>query len=165
MRRQTSRGFTLIELLVVVFIIGILLGAAMLSLGVASQDNKLSEEADRLVYLFALLRDRALTENREYGFSIDLQGRYLWWQRHQEKQVWRKLSDKPWQSYKLGDNARLELRLMNRRLKKDEYSMSQPIIVLFSDRQVTPFTLSLSDEEGEKSVLNTDGYNDVFTIQ
>jgi general secretion pathway protein H len=65
-----GRGFTLFELLVVVFLLGILAGLAVLSVGGAGT-RQMELEARRLVELASLLRDESLLTGqlRAIGFS------------------------------------------------------------------------------------------------
>ena len=71
-RRQS--GFTLLEILVVVFIIAILTGAAMLSLGVLDDDRDVQREADRAAALFGIALDEAMLQGREFGIEFTRTG-------------------------------------------------------------------------------------------
>lgn len=67
-------GFTLLEILVVVFIIGVLTGTAILSLGVLDDDRDVQREADRAVALFGLVLDEAMLQGREFGIEFTRAG-------------------------------------------------------------------------------------------
>ncbi len=67
-------GFTLLEILVVVFIIGILMGTAILSLSVLDDDRDVQREADRAAALFGLILDEAVLQGREFGIEFTRAG-------------------------------------------------------------------------------------------
>lgn len=66
---QTIRGFTLFEILVVVFIIGIILTFATLTVG-SNADQQVEEEAKRLTALLQLASEEAIVNNREIALSL-----------------------------------------------------------------------------------------------
>ncbi len=68
LRRQS--GFTLFEILVVVFIIAIISGTAILSIGVLGDDREVEREADRAIALITILRDEAMLQGREFGIEF-----------------------------------------------------------------------------------------------
>jgi len=65
------RGFTLVEILVVVVIMAIVIGLAVLSIGVTGRDQQLDQESLRIQGLLSLLHDRALIEGRDFGMRIE----------------------------------------------------------------------------------------------
>lgn len=73
-RGRRSSGFTLIEILVVLAIIAIVMGGALLSLGLVSRRDAPPPELERLSLLLQELRDRAELENRSYGVQVDAAG-------------------------------------------------------------------------------------------
>ena len=58
----------------VVFIIAILTGAAMLSLGVLDDDRDVRREADRAAALFGIALDEAMLQGREFGIEFTRAG-------------------------------------------------------------------------------------------
>jgi type II secretion system protein H len=58
-RNAATAGFTLIEMLVVITIIGLMIGGAVLALGVVGRDRSLENEANRLRAVLDYARDRA----------------------------------------------------------------------------------------------------------
>lgn len=71
-------GFTLVEILVVLTIVGVMVGGALLSLGIVGVDRRHVEDAERLTALLSYLRDRAELEGRGYGVAVDREGYRVW---------------------------------------------------------------------------------------
>jgi len=69
-----SRGFTLVEVLVVLSIIAIVLGGALISLGLIDRRDEPPEELERLSTLMIELREKAELENRPYGLQLSSDG-------------------------------------------------------------------------------------------
>ncbi len=65
-----KNGFTLIELLVVVFIIGIISGVAVLSVGGVEGGRRLETEAQRMGHLFSLATQEAILQGRPVGVTL-----------------------------------------------------------------------------------------------
>lgn len=68
--RCRGAGFTLLEVLVVVFLIGIVLTLAVLSVG-HNEDRILKDEARRLATLLELARQESIVESLEMALAID----------------------------------------------------------------------------------------------
>lgn len=69
-RPDRQSGFTLFEILVVVFIIAIITGTAVLSVGVLRDDREVQLEADRAVALFSIVQDEAILQGRDFGIEF-----------------------------------------------------------------------------------------------
>lgn len=67
---HADAGFTLLEVLVVVFLIGIVLTLAVLSVG-HNEDRVLKDEARRLAALLELARQESIVESLEMALAID----------------------------------------------------------------------------------------------
>jgi len=65
-----SRGFTLLELLVVMVIIGIIASMAVLSVGLATRDNGVEKELQRIQDLIGLASEEAVAQGREFGLTF-----------------------------------------------------------------------------------------------
>ena len=71
---RSSGGFTLIEILVVVFIAGVLLSVAVLSLGALGDDRDVEREGRRIQSLIQLAGDEAELQGRDFGIEFLRQG-------------------------------------------------------------------------------------------
>ncbi len=65
-----ARGFTLIEVLVVIVIVATIVSMALLSLGVAGEDEELDTERRRLAALIETVQDEAMLQGREFGIEF-----------------------------------------------------------------------------------------------
>lgn len=161
-QRAVSRGFTLIEILVVVLLIGLMLSVTMLAPRSSGPAQALQNEAQRLQLLMEQARDRALLEGREYGLSMET-GSYYWWRWSREKEAWSQFDDTYYRSYQLPD--RLVLNVIEPSVSSQNGSDKKPLIVMFSDGQISPFelTLSMTTDRRQVMVLTSDGFSQVST--
>lgn len=162
-----SRGFTLVEILVVVVIVGVLAVGAVLALGTSRRDESIDQEMKRLETLIAYTRDHAELATREYGLRVE-QGTYAFLVYDPRKGLWRAVEgDDIFRERKWPAGTRVQLRIEDRDvllrpLKTGE--TLQPQVMLFSNGDVTPFSLRLerpgtelsatigSDEEGRVTI-------------
>ena len=159
---KSQDGFTLIELLIVMLIISILLGITLASPVSGTVSRTKDEQSSLLITLFSQVRDKALLENREYGFSIT-DNSYQWWQLSSDNLQWQPLTDYPFQPRTLPDLLSLELHaeLTQKKPTDPGPEVRQPDIVIFSDHQITPFKLLLEGNDRSQIILATDGLSDV----
>lgn len=68
--RPRQHGFTLIEILVTVTIIGIIIGVAVLSMNVRSDDEALDKERRRLASLIETIQNEGMLQGREFGIEF-----------------------------------------------------------------------------------------------
>lgn len=68
--KRHLRGFTLIELLVVIVIVATITSIAVLSTGLAGDDEALDTERRRLATLIETMQDEALFQGREFGIEF-----------------------------------------------------------------------------------------------
>ena len=163
-----SKGFTLVEMLVVILIISILLGVALLSTLTSSPYKIMQDEAARLQVLFSQIRDKALLENAEYGFSVNSDRRYQWWKFQSDLNEWMLLLDAPFNAYTLPDSISFGLEVTELSVPVPVLQQEHtPAVVFYSDLQVTPFVLYImaKDDRKQSIMLVTDGLSNVEFIR
>lgn len=69
-----SGGFTLIEILVVVVIIGVVTAGTVLAVSLTGRDRELEKERDRMLALLTYAREQAELQTREYGVLFKSDG-------------------------------------------------------------------------------------------
>lgn len=144
-----TAGFTLLELLVVVTIVGVFVGAAVLSTGISGDDRDIEREAFRLTSLLDLVREEALMQNRDYGllFAESGYGFYLY---DSLQLAWREPgADELLSTHDLDDELGLALRIEDRdvniarNIDTEETDAPQPQVMILSTGEMTPFEATL----------------------
>lgn len=72
MRRQREKGYTLLELLIVIFIIGVVVSFAGLSLSGGTRSYEVKSAAKRLYAVTNLALEEAILTNSQLGLSFDI---------------------------------------------------------------------------------------------
>lgn len=144
-----TAGFTLLELLVVVTIIGVFVGAAVLSTGVSGGDRDIEREAFRLTSLLDLVREEALMQNRDYGLLFNESG-YGFYLYDSLQLAWIEPgADELLSSYGLDGELSLALRIEDRDVELDPdidtegVAVPAPQVMILSTGEVTPFEATL----------------------
>ncbi len=146
------RGFTLLELLVVILIIGIVISFASLSVG-QHASRALQDEAERIHSLLRLAAEESVLQGRELAMQFG-PGGYLFvtldgadWVPVEEDRLFREREFPPGLSLDLSLEG-VEVDLLD--------SENPPRIFVLSSAEMTPFELTLGNDEGEAYTLRGD---------
>ena len=173
-----SRGFTLIELLVVIFILGGLIGLAVLTIGSTHSSRDIRDEAQRLAVLITVLADEAVLDGREYGLLIE-DGGYRVLHHDQADGRWHATDRR--QAHQVPAWMRLQLELDGTPLRlvaqvraRDEHAgpseqgdraernapRLEPQLLILSSGELTPFSLTVADERQQHGAwrVSSDGF-------
>jgi general secretion pathway protein H len=147
----TSRGFTLLEVITVVFIIGVIVSFAGLSVS-QNQDHRVRDEAERIVHLLRLGSEEAVLQGRELAMQISKEG-YLFVTLEGEK--WVPLEgDNLFRKREFPDLFTIELEMWRKKMNLDDDKFQR--IKMLSSGEMDPFVLLLKLEEGGFYTLTGD---------
>ncbi|MGH8254545.1 MAG: type II secretion system minor pseudopilin GspH [Steroidobacteraceae bacterium] len=151
-RLGNAAGFTLIELLIVIVIIGVMIGAALISFGGRDSDEQLERERDRLAALITYVQERAALQTIEYGLRCE-QGGYRFVMYDSRKSLWQEDPlDEQLRSRKLPAGLGLALAIEDRQIvlpkptdpdKINATTDLTPQVIIYSSGDLTRFTLTL----------------------
>jgi len=141
----------LLELLVVVAIIGILVGAVVLSVSVVGADRQAEEETRRLQGLIDLLHEDSLMQSRDYGLMLTTGG-YRFYVYDYKQLKWLEVAgDKLLAEHAVRNQLVLALALDGKDVKLekkfetiDREKDPQPQVMILSSGEITPFVLDVS---------------------
>lgn len=167
--RHSGSGFTLLELLVAMFIVGVIAGMAMLSVGIAARDQGTSREIQRLTDLLALASEQAVLEGREYGLSFYAREYAFSRYDYQTGQWWPVEAELPVAGRQLPPTAVLDLYLEGRQTALPEEAPDavqdpaatedrkgrsgiEPQVFILSSGDLTPFELHLRPAAGQPGI-------------
>ena len=161
---RACSGFSLLELLVVVTIIGVLAGAAVLSIGTVGSDRELQREAERLQSVIDLLNEEAVLESRDYGLLFTSAGYRFFLYDYQTLTWLAPTDDNLLGQHEFAPPMKLALLLEDRQVElaqsfetMSEVEEPEPQVVLFSSGEVTPFEAEFyRDLTGGRFVLDVE---------
>lgn len=159
-----SSAFTLIEMLIVVLLVGIMSMSVSFIVISRSIDKLIKGEARNLRSLFEYVRDRALSKDTEYGFSMNQDNTaYQWWLLS-DNGHWKIIDTKPLKETQLPDLLVGELSALD--VVRYDNAEEGPRIIFFTDTQVMPFSFTLRAKENPKKylTLKTDGLSRVVIL-
>ena len=158
-----QRGFSLLELLVVVAIIGILVGAVVLSLDSVSNDREIEQEMQRLRGMIDLLHEESLMQTRDYGIMFTETGYRFYVFDYQQREWVDPPPDRLLEPRDLPTPLNVSLVLDGREVPLETSFESQkienpePQIMILSSGELTPFELEMyRDRMGGRFTLTAE---------
>ncbi len=164
------RGFTLLEILIVMVLIAILTAAAINIISFTVRDADAETEARRIAALGTLAAEEALLTGREYGLRIDEEALHFLLFDDVSGQ-WQPLTDdRIFHPRPIPETLSIELVLEGQDVKLGETASAEdtgpedagedvpepPQLVFLSSGEITPFTLTVVDEDGETWTVEGD---------
>jgi general secretion pathway protein H len=178
---SSETGFTLIELLMVIFVVGIMAGLVVLSVG-GNTTREFKRDAAKLQQLLVMAQDEAPFSGREIGLSLARDGKsYCFLYFDDKKMTWEPLEKEVFSQRILPDNYQLDLvvsgtRVDLKKIYKDSYEKSDldnwltadnkkkttakqpdPWLIFFSDGQYTPFRLNIKNSHAKDMIFIIEG--------
>ncbi len=168
--KRRALGFTLIEILVVLVIVGIIVAAALLSLGTLGDDRNLQTEARRLTTLLQMATDDATIQGRDFGIEVMSAG-YRFVEHDPLLNQWFEVTDDDlMRERKLEDGTEFELTIEEHRVLLDDEARETereedddrdltddylPHILILSSGDASPFDLRIVRTRDRAEVLVT----------
>ncbi|ARN75596.1 type II secretion system minor pseudopilin GspH [Oceanicoccus sagamiensis] len=172
-----QQGFTLIEIMLVLVVIGVMASMLAVSLGDNAQ-KQLDREARRLQVSLQMVADEAVMQGGEFALAIgrdaskDSNG-YQFLLLDPERLVWSALNDKLFAFHPLSSAISIDVALaggddpqFSRQLERlqslDNQQGPEPLLLLLSSGEITPFVITLNHQELSEPVrLASDGISGV----
>lgn len=154
-----ARGFTLLEILVVMVVIGVIVAAATLAVGVLGRDRQAEDETRRFWAVLQQTREEAELQGMDVGLFVSATGyEFL---RHEPREAdWVPIADdRLYAPRSLPEGLRFRLWVDAREIllkpspvdrgRKDEHQKWPPQIMVLSTGEVMPFELRLERDAAE----------------
>ena len=154
--RGRTHGFTLIEILVAVFIVGIVMSVAVLSLSLAGDDREVRKEMRRLISLIEVAQTDAMMQGREFGIEF-MSGGYRFVEYDADNNRWvEPLGDDSLKLWQLPEEYEITLYVDDKEILLDPEPVTlsgndpqsqanyQPHLFVFSSGDSTPFELVIT---------------------
>lgn len=154
---RAQRGFTLVEILVVIIIIGVIIAATTISVGVLGRDNQIEDQAKRIAAVMTQAREEGDLQGRDIGILVEPDA-YGFLYYDQRKQLWTDpIDDDLLERRKLPDGLRFRLWLESKEiilkpqaaskdLSEEDLKKRGPHILLFANGDLSPFELRIERE-------------------
>lgn len=180
-------GFTLVELMMVIFVVGIMAGLVVMTVG-GNASRTLKKDTARIQQLLVMAQDEATFSGQEIGFFIDRDQKfYGFLSFDNQKLTWEPMEKDAFAQRELPEGARLELDVDgetvdlkkiykgamgksdsldnwltssdNKKDKdtKDKRNQVLPSLIFFSDGHYTPFRLQVSSQLVKDALYAIDG--------
>ncbi len=146
--QPTSQGFTLIELLVVIFIIGVVIATAVITLG-DNQGARIKQKSQQLAALMDLAKEQAIFNSEELGivFTKDTYSFYRLNTEAQQESRWEPITnDELLNERSLPDGLEFILFLEGIKVAYTQKEKVTPQVYILSDGSVTPFQVNITDK-------------------
>ena len=171
-KQHRANGFSLIEILVVLVIIGIFLGATVLSINTAGIDRDLEWEAFRVNTLIDVMSEEAIVRNKDFGILFT-ESSYHFYIYDNIKKIWYMPTDETvLSSHELRNSVTLALSLedkvieLENSLDLNDQEQISPHIILFSSGLVMPFKLFLNTENSlNRFIVNVNSNSAINLIE
>lgn len=152
-----GRGFSLLELLVVLVILSIMAATAVLSLGDFGGDDRVDQEARRLLALMQLSSDEALLQGRDVGVYLE-EDRYRFMLYSRDSLTWVPLdTDQTFRERILPEGLFFALVVEDQEVvlepTDDDDEALEPQIAIFSSGESTVFELYLGREFSDEQII------------
>jgi len=168
-----AAGFTLIEVMLVLLIMGLAMGAVVLSYSGESGQDKLKKQTQRLQVVFNMASDFAVLNQRQLGLRVEDESNSYYFMYLDEEQQWQKLEgDNTFAKHTLPELFTLELSLTDLPWEtedsffssgvfdeelsvsdegveignEEEKRLDPPQIFIFSSGEITPFSITMAFE-------------------
>jgi len=167
MPRHLERGFTLVEIMAVVFIVGLMIGLAAITIG-GHSDRLMENEVQRLFQKIRLASEEAENSNSEYGMGPSNKNGYQFYRFDEQLMSWKKVDDGFFKSVELDEGYKLLFDTSETPLDLSKFfgkvksikgqkfgdkEQDSPKIIFLSDGQTTPFKLTISNRNLSKKIF------------